>query len=62
MFSPPPHLHHSCEVRHGLFHGEVSRAAYLCFLGIRMILDARKDEAVSPADQHAEEIPSGKVS
>src|SRR5258708_12329635 len=26
-------------------------AAYLCFLGIRMILDARKDESVSPADQ-----------
>ncbi len=26
-------------------------AGYLCFLGIHMILDARKDEAVSPADQ-----------
>jgi threonine/homoserine/homoserine lactone efflux protein len=32
-------------------------AAYLCFLGIRMILDARKDQPISLADQQSRRSP-----
>src|SRR6202790_3632580 len=37
-------------------------AGYLCFLGVRMILTAQKNDDVSFADLRVEGIPSGKAS